>query len=395
MYCINCGSALPEDAKFCTQCGRPVERAEVPPGEPDSVAAQEAESGDPGEVVLLTADAAVADSVVADAVAAEAAVEEDVPDTEAETAAKPEQRGRGLVKYWLSLALFLGLMSGTWGAYLVAKHGWDIVPFSEKLGFLPFVQSEQEAGGKQGLYIVQRDAVQEEDKDKTEDSGGPDAEHAEPVADSGDADAVSDLEPDGSGSPESTGAGQTVPAMQAWSGVSDDGAVMTLVAVNERDMLWLSELMDEQGTIFMTKATVMPYRLADGMLELNGQPAGTFSESEGTLIIDTEGLPVFQRTGIDAVPLFGEWNTFDGEHDLYLMFDADNFNGWISRLESPDAVHPVTYRYDPAEARLVLTMVEHENVSLVYRAYVVFDYLILLDATDETPILLKKIQGGA
>lgn len=58
---------------------------------------------------------------------------------------KKKRKKKKLLIFLYSFALFLGILIGMWGGYYVAKNGWSKVPFSDKLTFLPFVKSEEEA----------------------------------------------------------------------------------------------------------------------------------------------------------------------------------------------------------------------------------------------------------
>ncbi len=66
----------------------------------------------------------------------------------------------------LSFSLFTGIMGGMCGAYVVAKHGWEVVPFAEKLTFIPFVKLKKE---KMDIYTVPIDELMDIEDDKESD----------------------------------------------------------------------------------------------------------------------------------------------------------------------------------------------------------------------------------
>jgi uncharacterized membrane protein YvbJ len=71
-----------------------------------------------------------------------------------------KKKKKKLLIFLYSFALFLGILIGMWGGYYVAKNGWNKVPFSDKLTFLPFIKSEEET-----VEIVSYTGEENDDED--------------------------------------------------------------------------------------------------------------------------------------------------------------------------------------------------------------------------------------
>ncbi len=106
MFCEECGKEISDSAQFCGYCGHSYKDNPKP-------------------------------EVLTDQEETKEKPQED----------KKEKRVRKKRKGWLAFALsffiFLGLLSGMWGAYYIEKNGWKSIPYSEKLTFLPFVKFEE------------------------------------------------------------------------------------------------------------------------------------------------------------------------------------------------------------------------------------------------------------
>ena len=120
MICENCKNEISENIMFCGFCGHEV-----------SVQSTEATSNHPEDITKVY-----------------------------------KRKRKGILLFILSFFLFAGIISGMCGAYYVAKHGWEVVPFAEKLEFLPYVKLNEE---KMEFYTVPTDELTETREDKMTD----------------------------------------------------------------------------------------------------------------------------------------------------------------------------------------------------------------------------------
>ncbi|TAH71521.1 MAG: zinc ribbon domain-containing protein [Anaerolineaceae bacterium] len=120
MICEKCKNEIPENIKFCGYCGHNHE---------DSVQEHETKT----------------------------------EDSKSSRKLKKQKKRTGIFMFILSFSLFMGIVGGMCGAYYVVKHGWEVVPFAERLTFIPFVKLKEE---KMEIYTVPIDDLIEIVDDK-------------------------------------------------------------------------------------------------------------------------------------------------------------------------------------------------------------------------------------
>lgn len=408
MYCIHCGEALAENARFCSRCGKPVD---VIRGQSASETAGVAESAGDGKIVNEQprvvqggneADSAQQSVSVVPVGEDSAAVQETAATLQEAANAvgsvvaggaqtdRPVRKSRSLLKYLLSFVLFLGMFSGTWLAYVVAKNGWIAIPFADKLAYLPFVAIQDEADKKQGLYTVQQETEpEEEDKDKPEDD--LDREAADGAESSGEFAMAPDADMSASDLPDSGTVEPAGTTREVWVGYQDSYTKLFLYFVDETEVLGFGHQSDEAGAIVRAEAFSDYYSVVEGRIVVDGEPIATFDETGETLVFEwMEPHLTFHRTDVEVGLLVGTWEAIDGTSDLRLDFDPESLTGFISHGTDPDTRHAITYRFDAETGQLTMIMDGQGGISLNYRVHVIDDFLILQDDDEEVPILLKR-----